>query len=99
MLKHFKRKCGSSIQSERWVVTFLVRFLAIFHPNCLTFFLYHPMQNFRARYVCPSFFCVSRRNLCRINIFDGSGEWHCVRCVASTILKSDSPIFVFVACL
>ena len=45
------------------------------------------------------FFCISCRYLCQISIFDGSGEWHCVSCIASAILKSDTLIFVFVACL
>ena len=73
--------------------------LSNFSSQLFNIFLYHSLQNFRARYACPSFFCISCGNLCRIGIFDCSGEWLCVRCIANTILKSDTLIFVFVACL
>ena len=73
--------------------------LSNFSSYLFNIFLYHSLENFRANYACPSFFCISCGNLCRISIFDCSGEWHCVRCIASAILKSDTLNFVFVACL
>ena len=67
--------------------------------NCLTFFYSTLCKIFVPRTPGSFFFCISCRYLCQISIFDGSGEWHCVSCIASVILKSDTLIFVFAACL
>ena len=73
----------------------MVRFLAIFDPNCLTLFYSTLCKIF----VPGTLALLSSGFRVAISVFDGSGEWHCVRCIASAILKSDTLIFVFVACL